>query len=237
MKIKLLLALASLAFYQPASATIIDLYSGNGVIGGTDSKITFLQGPANSAFANAFTASDFLAAKNGLAAPIINSHPAWVSEGLDSIGGNAAAQWISDKSTGAAEGSSALYAVNFDISFAAIDTGILNFYWSVDNLLGGGPNTGVYLNGTAVPGISGGTFGSRFFELGTDVSSLLVNGTNTLYINATDTGGPGGLMFSASFNVTEDTTNPNSVPAPAPLALISLGLVAIGYSRNKQSVQ
>ena len=80
----------------------------------------------------------------------------------------------------------------------------IDFDFSVDNALGnsfGGPSQSLFLNGTA---LSGPTSGSGFSGASniprSDIAPLLVTGTNTLYINMTDVGGPSGLIFSTDFS-------------------------------------
>ena len=66
-----------------------------------------------------------------------------------------------------------------------------------------------------------GSYNSEFNLSISGISSLLVSGTNTLYINATDGGGPSGLIFSATIETVaaESTTvaldiMPQSCPNP-----------------------
>ncbi len=56
---------------QSVSATTITLKSGNGIVGGTDTLITMLVGPLNTAFVGALTATDFTSASAGSAAIIL----------------------------------------------------------------------------------------------------------------------------------------------------------------------
>lgn len=228
---------AGLMISQSAGAIVVDLYSGNGAVGGADSQITYLQGPIDSAFPGAFTAADFAAARAGSAAQIINRNAAWITTGaFAATGGNPAAQWISDNANGAGQGSTALYAIDFVNPFAAVQAASMDFYWAVDNVLGDATNAGLFLNGLPIA-VSGGGLGFAAGVLGVNVSSLLVSGTNTLYLNAIDLGGPGGFLFSASINITEDTGgggNPGggSVPLPATLGLLLFGLAAVGARRR-----
>ena len=68
---------ASLLATAPAGADqIIELYSGNGTIGGADSQITFAPGPLDTGFGSVFTPGSFTAASTGAAATVINNHPA-----------------------------------------------------------------------------------------------------------------------------------------------------------------
>lgn len=226
---KLVSAVLLSLMVQPAFALVIDLKSGNGSLGGSDSDISMLLGPANTGFSSVFTPADFSAARSGPAAEIISNHTAWIPPA--SFAGDTTAQWISTSQSGASEGGTALYAIDFDVSLASIGTATLDFYWSVDNQLGFGPNPdGIFLNGLAVPGISGGTFKSSFSSLGLDVASMLQPGENTLFLNSVDVGGPSGLLFSASLDVAPGTVSASatSVPEPSALLLLGLGLVLMG---------
>ena len=216
----------SLLLASPASAIIVDLHSGNGTIGDTDSAITFLQGPANTGFSTTFTASDFSAADNGAAASIINNHPAWVTPTtFASAGGNADAQWISDNPTGVSEGATALYAIDFYNPFTTLTSATLDFYWAVDNFLGDNFNDAIYINGQAVNAtIPGGGFAGVNSSLNIDVANLLNSGNNTLYINSRDIGGPGGLIFSAQFDIDGEV---HTVPAPGAALLFLAGLFGL----------
>ncbi len=93
--------------------------------------------------------------------------------------------------------------------------------FSVDNALGGNGNQGVYINGTAVSGDSTAAgFTSELTIARSDIAPLLVAGTNTLYINSTDQGGPGGLIFSATIETVP-------IPEPGTLALVAFGSLGL----------
>ena len=99
----------------------------------------------------------------------------------------------------------------------------------MDNALGGGPNQGVFLNGTAVSGNSmPAGFTSESSVQRNDIAPLLVAGTNTLYINATDQGGPGGLIFSATIETVP-------IPEPAGLLLLAIGLAGASAVSRKRT--
>jgi hypothetical protein len=192
-------------------AETVVLRSGNGSIGGNDTLISMLTGPADTNFSTAFTPADFSAADSGPAAFIIANHPAWIA----SLPSDSLAQWISTSANGAGEGGTALYAIDFTLASAA-SSATLDLRLAVDNALGGGPNQGVFINGTAISGNSSPAgFTSELTIQRSDIAPLLVAGANTLYINSSDQGGPGGLIFSATIE---------TVPIPEPASVIVLGI-------------
>ena len=248
MKKSLKSALIGIAFVTGIGVTsasadqIINLYSGNGTVGGADSQINFLQGPLDTGFGTVFTPADFTAASGGAAATVINNHPAWITAA--SFNANAAttavpAQWISNSATGGASfgdnGSSALYAIEFTITDTIISAASIDFDFAVDNLLGTtspsfGVNEGLFLNGVALSGsTSGGGFNSVFNFTRTDIAPLLVTGTNTLYMNLTDVGGPAAMIFSTT--ITTEGSTAVAVPEPGLIAVFALGLAGIGFGR------
>lgn len=234
--VRLLATLTALALSSNASALMINLYSGNGIIGGTDSQITFLQGPLNTNFPAPFSPADFAAARAGADAEIINPNGVWGGAG-NVVGVQPNAKWIGDRQTAATvDGGSALYAIDFNNPFAAVSSAILDFYWVTDNALGDGVNSGAFLNGNVIPGISGGGFQAGATQVGIDVTGLINSGTNTLYMNLYDFGGPSGLIFAANLDITEASTPPppptGDVPVPAPLALLGVGLLMLAARRR-----
>lgn len=234
---------ASLLATAPAGADqIIELYSGNGTIGGADSQITFAPGPLDTGFESVFTPGSFTTASTGATATVINNHPAWISAAAFNANASTAAvpaQWISNSPTGGASsgdnGSSALYAIEFTITDTLISSASIDFDFAVDNLLGStssshGVNEGLFINGTALSGsTSVGSFSPVFNFTRTDIAPLLVTGVNTLYINLTDVGGPAGLIFATTLNIEGSTTV--AVPEPGLIAVFALGLAGIGFGR------
>lgn len=227
-----LAAVAILTVTGGARAEVISLRSGNGSVPGTDSLITMKVGPVNSAF-GAFTATDFTDAQSGANAFIIAKHPAWKAH----LGSDPAAEWISSHATGVSEGYTALYAIDFTISSAAIASAILDFNFLIDNALGDAINEGLFVNGTAVAGTKRLGAVTSYFTAdqaftGLDITALVNPGLNTLYINAVDLGGPGALQFSANIDVTAGELAAE-IPEPAALALLAAGLLGAGLLRRR----
>jgi hypothetical protein len=240
MKKSLKSALVGIAFVAGIGVTsasadqIINLRSGNGTVGGTDSAISMLVGPADTFFATAFTAADFASARSGPQAQIISRNAAWIDPSAFS---DTSAQWINDipqaNGGGQTLGSTVLFAIDFTITDATVSAAQIDFNYAVDNTIGnfyGGTNEGLFLNGTALSGsTSGGIFNAEFNIFRNDIASLLVTGTNTLYINMTDIGTPSGLMFSAT--ITTEGSTAVAVPEPGLIAVFALGLAGLGFGR------
>lgn len=215
---------------ESVRSEFVVLRSGNGTIGGTDSLVNMLVGPMDSEFGSVFTPGDFASAKGGPDAHIIAPHSAWIP----GLSGDSTAKWIATSATGASGGSTALYAIDFVLT-SAFTTATLDLYYSVDNMLGGSVNPGVFFNGVAISGVStGGSFTSEFLLSRSDIAPLLTVGTNTLYINATDLGGPAGLLFRAEIT----TSSSGVVPEPASITLVGVGAAALigfgGYRAGKK---
>jgi len=175
-----------------AQTSTITLRSGNGTIGGRDSAVTlFPASPAGKPFAGAFTATTFADARVGQSAVIVNPQSGW----LAALAGDSQSQWIATNASG---GGTALYAISFTLPSAPL-AATLNLNQAVADELGGGRNGAVYINGTLIPGISNPEGGSAQESsiFAPNIGSLLRAGANTLYIDATDTGGAAGLLFRA----------------------------------------
>src|ERR1700679_3171208 len=86
----LLLLTASLARTQ-----IVTVRSGNGNLGGTDSSVHFLLGPATGPFNHSFTSADFTGAQTGPAASILSQTPYWTS----ALSSDPSAHWIGTNSS------------------------------------------------------------------------------------------------------------------------------------------
>ena len=174
----------------------ITVRSGNGAIDDFDSQVLYLEGPLDTEFPNSFVPADFQAAREGGAAYIIYPNGFWTG----TLPADPSAQWVSTNFTGYNGASTALFAIEFVVGTASPDASQLELYFAVDNLLGAGPNEGVYINGVPLASSTGGGYGSQF-HFSVDVSGLLHAGSNWLYLNAGDQGGPAGLIFSAEFSI------------------------------------
>jgi hypothetical protein len=130
--------------------------------------------------------------------------------------------WIgTNGAAGISVGDTALYAISFDITDPFVSASFSMFF-AVDNQLGD-TNPGIYLNGNALPASTGlGSFDQQYTYTASSVEGDLVQGTNWLYIDAVNTGGPAGLMFSA----TTTTVNASSTPEPASFYLLLTALIA-----------
>jgi hypothetical protein len=211
MKIHLILPLTAAMLLPAAYGDTVTVQSGAGV--------TFLDsGNGSSDFTSPFAAGDFTSAQTGTAAVLIAPNPAWVG----SLSSAPSAQWIGTNSAAASsEGDTALYAISFDIT-DPFSSASFNLFFAVDNQLGL-TNAGIYLNGNALPTSTGfGSFDQQYTYTDASVEADLVQGTNWLYIDAVNTGGPAGLMFSA----TTTTVNASSAPEPASFYLLLPALIA-----------
>jgi hypothetical protein len=183
------------------------------------SGVTFLDsGNTSTDFSSAFAAGNFTSAQTGPAALLIAPNGGWVS----SLSSGPGAVWIgTNSSAGSSVGDTALYAISFDIADPFVSASFSMFF-AVDNQLGD-TNPGIYLNGNALPASTGlGSFDQQYTYTAASVEADLVQGTNWLYIDAVNTGGPAGLMFSA----TTTTVNAASTPEPASFYLLLTALVA-----------
>jgi hypothetical protein len=170
-------------------------------------------------FTTAFTAANFTAAQAGPTASVLTSTPFYVS----SLPHGPGAVWIgTNASAGASVGDTALYAASFTLP-SNVSSASLTLYYDVDNNLGYA-NPGIYINGTALPASTGLPPGCldqvcAFTQENTytdpSVGSLLVSGTNWIYLDAVNLGGPAGLIFSAVINY---TVGPACAPAVVPQA-------------------
>jgi|SRR5579863_5150173 len=203
-------------------AQTVSVRSGNGSISGTDTSVHFLPGPSTGAFGHVLSASDFSAAQTGPAAFIVTPNPLWIS----SLTADESAKWIgANANAGCCSGNTALYAVSFQVA-GAFTSATLELFYAVDDAIGDGLNTGIYLNGRVA---CGGAFAIGFSQqhlASCDVSSFLRVGTNWLYIEDGNVEGPAGLLFSATITtVASVTTNPQPVIASLSPATAGVGSV------------
>jgi len=227
MKTGLILGLAAALAIPAAYADIVTVNS--------STSATFLSNGTSTTtdFPSPFTTANFNSAQTGPNAVVLTSIPYYTTAASLTTAG---AQWIGT-SAGAGAGSSpgytALYAISFNIPDAFV-SGSLTLNYEVDNALGD-TNPGVYLNGTALPGSTGSCPSciSNFNTLQTytdnSVTADLVQGTNWLYIDAVNLGGPGGLIFSANIS----TVN-SSVPEPTSVILMSTMLLGVAFVARKR---
>ncbi len=207
-----------------SNAQVISFQSGNGNVGGLDSKITAISGPQTADFA-ALTSTDFSNVKGGNAASILTPLAAgWVS----GLGGTSTAKWVGlepragDNSTHSESG---LYAINFNVG-SAMSKAQLDLKFSVDDQLGGSNNEGLFLDGSAITGSRSFTdwnnqIESKSFDLGS-----LSAGQHTLYFDVVNSGnGPAGLIFQGS-------VHNQAVPEPASFAAVGIGLLGIARRRR-----
>jgi uncharacterized protein (TIGR03437 family) len=200
-----------------AIAQTVTVRSGNGTLGGIDSNVTFLQGPADTDFTRSFTQADFSNARQGPEAFIISPNPLW----LTGLSADPNAKWIGANSTSSvSQGYTGLYAVSFTIS-NPFTSAVLSLHYAVDDAIGNDSNnTGIYLNGAAVCGnlvANGLTDFTQEHDLTcNDAGSQLHVGTNWLYIDAANNGGPAGLLFSATITTVDVTALPSGFLAIVP---------------------
>jgi hypothetical protein len=101
-------------------------------------------------------------------------------------------------------------------------------------------NSGVYLNGTALPNTipnSCGVESTLCFEeqqsySDSSIGSLLVSGTNWLYLDQVNEGSIAGVIFSADVTFVPST---GTVPVPeaSSLSLLCTGLLGLGLLKRK----
>jgi len=175
-------------------------------------------------FVAPFTAAEFQAARAGSPATIVAVPDAGWPQ---SIPTSPLAQWIDANPAG----SSALYAVDFQVA-RTFQNARLTLDFSVDDFLGTATEAGLYINGQPVPGSENiGTY-YRVDRYAFDVSTLVQQGLNTLYIYGNNTGGAGGLMFDAAIELDPAALQPYGSGCPGsngtPLLAPDTGTPRIG---------
>lgn len=195
-----------------ADTETISIRSGNGPFFGPDSSITMLVGPQDTGFNVPLTPADFAAASSGPAAIVVPNHPAWKPHlTIDPLANYISTHAINPNAPPSIGTilSTALYAVDFEVTSTTIDSAALDIYFLVDNQLGDTANEGVFINGIPVANTKGGSFGADNSFLGRDITSMVHPGTNTLYVLGVDVGGPSGLQFHTDITV---ESTPNTAP-------------------------
>jgi hypothetical protein len=222
-----LFSLISVVAIGAAANAQISFQSGNGTVGGHDSRITVLEGPSTADFST-LTGADFNDAKHGKHAVILPSLASgWVSR----LGGGSTAEWVGLSSTAGNNSyasDTALYAISFDVQHKISDA-VLDLTFSVDDQLGGSNNEGLFIDGHAIansnsPVLWDGQIASDSYNLGT-----LNRGEHTLYLDVVNSGGgPSGVIFQGQIQ-----SACQSVPEPAPIAILGVG--ALGFIRRRRA--
>ncbi|MFO0875046.1 MAG: LamG-like jellyroll fold domain-containing protein [Phycisphaerales bacterium] len=224
-----------------------------GLPGQADSAITYASDPGpNCVNTSLDTGSGlpFAAAAGGPAATVITPIVVWAPN----LPSDPAARWI-NWSAGPAPDTygfpphSVLYAHPFTVGGSAILGATITLTWAVDDLLGdpvGDPAPiGAYVNGQALPALTGGNYASPTTVTTTIPASALVPGANTLYLYQRDLGcGGSGLIYSASIEVCVAPAVPSCVEPPPnmlgwwpfdePAGLIAHDLTANSNNGNHQ---
>jgi hypothetical protein len=199
---------AALVFATAAPALsieVIDFRSGNGLVGQPDAQITFLgTGGCCGAEFGAFTPLHFAIAAGGSPALVIGqAHPAWTP----TLTCDPEAQWVGTNPTGAPE--TALYAQGFNVTTGCIHRVTVDICWMADDRLGGvqANPEGIYVNGTALTGTSGGNFTFDTTVGPIDITSLVNTGPNYIYFYNVDIGAAvSGVNYSVHVVVEECPT-------------------------------
>jgi hypothetical protein len=184
---------------------ILNVRSGNGIVGGPDASITFLgTGSCCSSEFPSFTAAHFSAAVTGPPAIIVGqAHPAWTED----LVCDPNAQWIGGQHVGPPE--TALYAQPFEVTTACIHSATIGFCWMTDDRLGGltANLEGIYVNGNPIAGTSGGNFAADTSVGPIDVTALVNPGLNYIYFYNVDIGATvSGVNYSVRLVVEECPT-------------------------------
>jgi len=187
------------------------------VVVNSSSSVRFLDSVGNTAtdFPAPFTAADFANAQAGPSATVLSLIPSYIP----SLPHGPNAVWIGTNVTaGIAAGDTALYAASFTLP-SGVSSASLTLYYAVDNGLGH-TNPGIYVNGTALPNstvpssscvATGCAFLQEQIYTDANIAPLLVSGTNWIYFDAVNLGGPGGLIFSAVITYGASTGTPVAI--------------------------
>lgn len=174
------------------------------------------------------TAADFSAAAAGDFAVPVAPYVSWIP----TLPSAPQAKWIATEaqSGGGGVAASALYDITFFNPCTTTKTATLDFFYGVDDALGGPANTeGLYLNGLsgAIPGTQGSPPPSRFQQesfLGPlDVTALIQPGENHLSVYQRDTASiVSGIIFQAEIELACESTMTGQ-PFTAQFAQVAAG--------------
>ncbi len=144
---------------------------------------------------------------------------------------SATARWVWQSADGQPTGTVAnpvvrTFRTTFDLTGLDVATANITGQWASDNFGGD-----ILINGTIVAGSASFGFGSL---TSFTISSGFVAGINTLDFLVGDVGGIAGFLVS-SLQGTADLDDA-SVPEPATLGLLGLGLLGLGVSRRRQVI-
>ena len=185
----LLFVVTSLGAQVPAIA----LTGGAAAPGQLDPDVTYLMGPPAAGFGAPFTTADFQIAQTGSQAQVRSAIAGgWPLQ----LPMDPSARWI-DTQNGSA---SALYAIGFTVA-QPTGSAVLTLQFSADDALGDPIEPGVYVNEVPVAGTT--NIGGYYFieTIQRDISGMLLPGQNWLYLYLYNTGGAGGLLFTAEVQV------------------------------------
>lgn len=189
---------------------VVEFRSGNGPFanGDPDDAVRFLAGPADGPFAAPFTAPDF--ANVTTPAIQINPLPTYLPSTTGSLPADGQAKWV----TTAPAGSTALYAVDFEIASDRIPAASLLLNYAADSQVGSAGIPAVYLNGIKIECTvqPGGITNPTNLRCNT-VAELLVPGTNTFYIYNNDANaGASAVIFAGTIIIQDPPLDVQTVP-------------------------
>jgi len=170
-----------------------------------DANITVLHGPEAGPFPSPLAPADFEAARQGPKAFVAGLY---LDTCVNSVIEDGQARFVDPVSNLTGEpDTTALFAIDFEVTSPAILNASLDIYMRVDDELGGGGNQGIFINGQPLSGDTTGGFCSGFDSMHIhrdDVAPMLLPGTNTLYFNVTRTADKAQVIFYVELRVDSD---------------------------------